>query len=131
MSRTRATKLYRALYAAAPQEVIDRFFPDDEWPHVWTTYARATHRDIATATFHRFGHDNIRPGELKTPSGTPVLANDLTRALDAAGAPGEGQLVYNPRFGGELILARFVNGAVVYDLIGDYPWKKLTLPPAK
>jgi hypothetical protein len=108
--------------------VIDRFFPSAQWPHVWTTYARATHRDLATATLHRFGHDSIRPGELKTPSGTPVLANDLTRALDAAGTPAEGEIVYNPRFGGELILARIVGGATEYHLIGDYPWTALTLP---
>ena len=125
---SRHSKLYRALYAAPPPEMIGRFFDDGQGPHVWTTNARATHRDLATATFHSFGHDNIRPGELKTPSGTPVLANDLTRALDAAGAPAEGELVYNPRFGGELILARIVDGTVEYHLIGDYPWRTLTLP---
>lgn len=128
MSRTAAPKLYRALNADAPQEVINRLFPAAQGPHVWTTYARATHRDLAITTFHCFGHDNIRSGELKTPSGTPVLTNALTRALDAAGAPAEGELVYNPRFGGELILARIVDGNVVYDLIGDYPWKALILP---
>lgn len=128
MSAVTAGKLYQALYADAPQEVVDRFLPHEEGPHVWTTFARSTHRNLATATFHRFGHTNIRPGNLKTPSGTPVLQNDLTRALDTAGAPAEGELVYNPRFGGELILARFVDGTIVYDLIGDYPWKHLTLP---
>jgi hypothetical protein len=97
-------------------------------PHVWTTYARATHRDLAAAAFHSFGHDNIRPGELKTPSDTPVLASYLTRALDVAGTPRDGELVYNPRFGGELILALFVDGKAVYDLIGDYPWATLMLP---
>lgn len=126
--RAPAPKLYRALYADAPQEVIGRFFPGSEGPHVWTTYARAAHRDQATATFHAFGHTGIRPGELKTPSGTPVLANDLTRALDAAGTPAEGELVYNPRFGGELILARIVDGQTEYHLIGGYPWTALTLP---
>lgn len=128
MSRKPAPKLYRALHAAPPQEMIGRFFDDGQGPHVWTTFVRATHRDLAAATFHSFGHDNVRPGELKTPSGTPVLANYLTRALDAAGAPGEGQLVYNPRFGGELILARIIDGRAHYDLIGDYPWAVLTLP---
>jgi hypothetical protein len=108
--------------------MIGKFFTDLEGPHVWTTYARATHRDLAAATFHSFGHDNIRAGELKTPSGTPVLANYLTQALDAAGAPAEGELVYNPRFGGELILARIAGGTTEYHLIGDYPWKTLTLP---
>lgn len=126
MSRAPAPRLYRALYANAPQELIDRFFADTR-QDVWTTYTRATHRDLAAATFQRFGHD-VRPGELKTPSGTPVLANDLTRALDAAGAPAEGSLVYNPRFGGELILARIVDSQIRYDLIGDYPWAALTLP---
>lgn len=125
---SRPSKLYLALYAAPPQEMIGRFFDDGQGPHVWTTYARATHRDLAAATFHSFDHDNVRAGELKTPSGTPVLTNYLTAALDAASAPGESQLVYNPRFGGELILARIINGAVVYDLIGEYPWKTLTLP---
>lgn len=128
MSRGTTPKLYRALSAAVPQEVLTRLFPHLAGMTVWTTYARATHRDLATATFHAFGHPDIRPGELKTPSGTPVLANDLTRALDAAGAPGDGELVYNPRFGGELILARIVNGTTQYHLIGDYPWQALTLP---
>lgn len=125
---SRPSRLYRALYAAPPQEMVSRFFDDGQGPHIWTTFARATHRDLAAATFHSFGHENVRAGELKTSSGTPVLANHMTRALDAAGAPGESQLVYNPRFGGELILARIINGAVVYDLIGDYPWTALTLP---
>lgn len=109
MRRATAPKLYHALYATAPQELVDRFFPGTQ-PMVSTTYARATYWDLAAATFHAFGHTNIRPGELKTPSGTPVLANDLTRALHTAGAPSEGELVYNPRFGGELILARIVDG---------------------
>ncbi|MET4143957.1 hypothetical protein [Arthrobacter sp. UYCo732] len=128
MSRRLAPKLYRALNAAPPQDMVSSFLADTRGPHVWTTYVRATHRDLATTTLHNFGHVDVRPGELKTPPGTPVLANDLTRALDAAGAPAEGELVYNPRFGGELILARIVAGSTEYHLIGDYPWQTLTLP---
>lgn len=125
--RAAAPKLYRALSAEAPPGAMARFFPHGPPPSVWTAYVRATHRDLAAETFRRFGH-SVSPRELRTPAGTLVIANDLTRSLDAAGAPAEGQIVYNPRYGGELILARLVGGATVYDLIGDYPWETLTLP---
>ncbi|ACL42307.1 hypothetical protein Achl_4356 (plasmid) [Pseudarthrobacter chlorophenolicus A6] len=118
----RRPKLFQTIYAEPPKDVIRRFYGDPSEPRVWEVYVRAANRKEAMSTLRSFGQTDTSPGDLRTPSGTRVLANQLTGALDRAGVPAVGELVYAPRLSaGPLVLARLVDGPPEHSVIGHWP----------